>query len=420
LATVIVNPNGANPSQAIGLENASFLVDGQIISQDQKKWNDTGIYVFEPKVLDYIPLRTHFDIHTQLMPAMLANGAPIIGCELQGYWNDLDTFPKYHEAQKAILHSVWEKPAASGGIPSVRYPLLQGREVSEGIWIGRNNRIHPDARLIPPVYIGDNCWIDRAVELGPETFIGSQVIVDSEASISHSTILDHTYVGKLVNIEHRLVHNSSIIDLVTGNQIQVVDPHLLSQTRQLNVRGGSKRIFDFSIAMLLFVLWLPVILVLAILLKITGGRVFDRVNHIRPGETNAGPSRKPYPLLRFHIPAKSRTNRLLRYCLTHLEGYRLPELWNVIVGDLGLVGVKPLSVEEAGKITEAWQKKPYDYSPGITGLWYVDTRPDSKTDAFMIADAYYTVTRSWKEDLRLLLRTPYAWLKRVQKQEERS
>ena len=416
LASVVVRMDGADQSQPLGLDNDSFITDVDLIASNPKMWYDTGIYIFDPKVLDYIPHRIHFDIHTQLLPVLVANGVPVYGCKMQGYWNDLDTFPKYHEAQKDILHDIWEKPAGSGGISSVRYPLLQGREVARGIWVGRNSRIHPAVRLTPPVFIGENCWIGRGVELGPETFIGSNVIVDSEATISQSTVVDHTYIGKLVNIEKRLVNNGSVIDLATGNQLQVVDSYLLGRTNQLGVNSGLKRIFDFTLAVFLLVLFLPLLLALALFLLVTERRVFDRVHHIKPGEVNNGFLKKPYTLYQFHIPAFTHSNKLLRYCLVHLEWYRLPELWNVIKGDIGLVGVKPLSSEEAANIAESWQEKPYDYFPGITGLWYLDTEPDSKPDDILIADAYYTATRTWQEDLRLLFRTPITWIKRVRKQ----
>jgi NDP-sugar pyrophosphorylase family protein len=416
LASVIVHRDGADQSHAISLDSASFIRDVSATSSDHKMWYDTGIYIFEPKVLDYIPQRTHFDIHTQLLPALLARDLPIFGCKMEGYWNELDTFPKYHQGQRAILYNNWEKPAASGVISSVRYPLLQGREVARGIWVGRNNRIHPTVRLSPPVCIGDNCWIGREVELGPETFIGSNVIVDSEATISQSTVLDHTYVGMLVNIENRLVNNGSVIDLATGNQLQVVDPYLLGRTNQLGVRSGLKRIFDFTMALLLVVIFLPLFIALALLLLITEHNVFDRVYHLKPGKEFPGSPRQSFNLIRFHIPAKGNSHKLLRYCLDHLEWYRLPELWNVIKGDIGLVGVKPKSAEEVADIAEAWRQKPYDYSPGFTGLWYVATEPDSKPDDIVIADAYYTATRTWQVDLQLLSRTPLAWIKRVRKQ----
>jgi lipopolysaccharide/colanic/teichoic acid biosynthesis glycosyltransferase len=91
----------------------------------------------------------------------------------------------------------------------------------------------------------------------------------------------------------------------------------------------------------------------------------------------------------------------------------LPELLNVVKGDLRLVGVKPLSSEEINEITEDWQRQRHDYNPGFTGLWYLQTLPKSSLDDILIADAYYVAVRSWREDLKILKQTPSAWYRRL-------
>jgi lipopolysaccharide/colanic/teichoic acid biosynthesis glycosyltransferase len=98
--------------------------------------------------------------------------------------------------------------------------------------------------------------------------------------------------------------------------------------------------------------------------------------------------------------------------LNRWEWDRFPELWNVVKGDLELVGVKPLPVEEATLLHEAWHQKRYEHPPGLTGLWYIQTGPESSLDEILVADAYYVATHTWRDDLLLLLRTPMAWLRR--------
>ena len=55
----------------------------------------TGAYIFEPAVLEYIPARTDFDIIQDLLPALLEGGAPVHVYQMAGYWNPLTTFEKY-------------------------------------------------------------------------------------------------------------------------------------------------------------------------------------------------------------------------------------------------------------------------------------------------------------------------------------
>jgi lipopolysaccharide/colanic/teichoic acid biosynthesis glycosyltransferase len=94
------------------------------------------------------------------------------------------------------------------------------------------------------------------------------------------------------------------------------------------------------------------------------------------------------------------------------ELYRLPELVNVLRGDMALVGVKPLQAIEADHLRELWQQKRHDLPAGFTGLWYMQTDVTSDLDAVLVVDVYYTATRTWHGDLLLLLRTPYRWLRR--------
>ena len=93
-------------------------------------------------------------LKTQLLPALQSQGFTVNTFRFDGYWNGLNTLEEYLQAQQALLREAWEKPVTSGGIPSVQYPIISGKQVIKGIWVGRNNIIHPNARLAAPVYIG--------------------------------------------------------------------------------------------------------------------------------------------------------------------------------------------------------------------------------------------------------------------------
>ncbi len=87
---------------------------------------------------------------------------------------------------------------------------------------------------------------------------------------------------------------------------------------------------------------------------------------------------------------------------------RLPSLWNVLRGDLRLAGVRPLAPSEADRLTEEWQRRCYERLAGFTGLWYVESAGKADLDSIVVADAYYTATRTPWNDLRLILRTSAA------------
>ena len=91
------------------------------------------------------------------------------------------------------------------------------------------------------------------------------MIIDDDASISKSTILDHTYVGKLVNIENRLVYQDRIIDMETGDSIRITDNFLLGPIYELDVNSRLKRAFDVIMSAGLILLSLPIYILVALL-----------------------------------------------------------------------------------------------------------------------------------------------------------
>ncbi|MCZ7672798.1 MAG: NDP-sugar synthase [Chloroflexi bacterium] len=117
-------------------------------------WYDTGVYIFEPEIFAYIPERTYFDIQTQLIPALRQAGLKIGGFETQGYWNTLATFQAYHEAQKHILQSAWHNPEALKWAARFSHPIIDGRQISAGIWVGRNHIIDPSGTFAAPGLYG--------------------------------------------------------------------------------------------------------------------------------------------------------------------------------------------------------------------------------------------------------------------------
>jgi lipopolysaccharide/colanic/teichoic acid biosynthesis glycosyltransferase len=106
--------------------------------------------------------------------------------------------------------------------------------------------------------------------------------------------------------------------------------------------------------------------------------------------------------------------------LERLELHRLPELWNLLKGDLRLVGVKPLSLEEAKQLEEEWQQRHNDFFPGLTGAWFIETDRECDLNEVLTADVIYVATRDRRQDIRILLKTPRAWLRRIAHQQNLS
>lgn len=99
-------------------------------------------------------------------------------------------------------------------------------------------------------------------------------------------------------------------------------------------------------------------------------------------------------------PRITRVGRILRR--TSLD--ELPQFWNVLRGDMSLVGPRPALPEEAAGYRE-WQRSRLNAAPGITGLWQVSGRSDLPFDEMILLDLYYIENWSPLLDLSILLRT---------------
>lgn len=387
--------------------------DGRVTPDGAQVLCFTGACLLEPAAMEHIPARTPYDLYGHLLPALLANGMPVYGYRLAGYWNPLDSFADYQSAQLVMMHSAYTDEQ-----PRLRFPYIEGRQVAPGIWVGRNPAIHPSARLAPPVCLGDDCRVGRGVELGPEAVIGHNVILDDEATVQRCTILPDTYLGRLVNVQNRVMHKTLMIDGTSGESVRVVDRHLAGETDPAAVSSGLRRAINGLGALALLALGLPLLAPLGLLILLaTGGRLFRREPRLGRPPTDAGEGTRLRTFAMLHFQTQRANGALPRLgrWLERLEWDHLPALWNVLRGDLLLVGVKPLNPSEAAQVQEEWAQQRYQWPAGLTGLWYVQGQPGQMAalDDTLVADAYYTATRTWRDDLKLLARTPRAWLRRA-------
>lgn len=93
-----------------------------------------------------------------------------------------------------------------------------------------------------------------------------------------------------------------------------------------------------------------------------------------------------------------------------------PQFFNVLLGDMSIVGPRPYLPDELAEQTEkfpgtdVYVKKMHKVKPGITGYWQVSGRSDVKFDKRIAMDAYYAEKKSIWLDILILLKTPWAML----------
>lgn len=176
---------------------------------------NTGIYIFEPEIFDYIPAGVKYDIGGQLFPKLANENLPFRAINLPFQWLDIGN-----------LQDVWTvtKQVLGGHVKGFKIP---GKEVLPGIHVGINISIDFDhVDIIPPVYIGGSTKIQSGAKIIGPAVIGSNCVVESGAIINNCIVEDYTRIGALANLESKIIFGNQCIDPMTESQININEAKL--------------------------------------------------------------------------------------------------------------------------------------------------------------------------------------------------
>lgn len=231
-----------------------------------------------------------------------------------------------------------------------------------------------------------------------------------------------------------VIHGSGTApSLLSQQRSELIEPNYQAADWPPVLRRRAKRYFDIAGAIFLFVVCLPAISLIAIVLSLCGGPVLFR--HERVGRNG-----RSFGCLKFRTmvtDADSRLDALLREdprARAEWEATRklrddprttwvgrflrafsldeLPQLFNVVAGDMSLVGPRPVTRTE---LSRYYGKAACFYvavRPGITGPWQVSGRSDAGYDCRVALDIEYVRCPSLRTDLRILASTLRAVLHR--------
>jgi len=173
--------------------------------------------------------------------------------------------------------------------------------------------------------------------------------------------------------------------------------------------GGSKRIFDLGVTLLTAVLWGPILLVLAVLVRVKlGSPVLFR-------QTRPGWGGRPFLLLKFRTMTEARdakgvllpdSERLTAFgkWLRSTSMDELPELINVLRGEMSLVGPRPLLMQYLTRYTPE-QARRHEARPGLTGWAQVNGRNAISWEQKFQLDVWYVDHQSLGLDVKILFLT---------------
>ncbi len=159
---------------------------------------NTGIYVLEPSIFDYIPEGRSVDFSSEVFPQLLAAGLPLYGAVAEGYWEDVGTLDAYLRAHKDVLDQKVQLE-------------IPGFRVSDGIWLGEGAEVSPEAMVTGPAVIGPGCKVEAGCRLGEYTVLGSNVRLLGDVHVERSVLHDNVYVGSGARLRGAVIGRSCSI-----------------------------------------------------------------------------------------------------------------------------------------------------------------------------------------------------------------
>ncbi|WP_028115286.1 sugar phosphate nucleotidyltransferase [Ferrimonas senticii] len=195
---------------------------------------NTGIYLFEPEIFNFIPANTVWDIGADLFPELVRLGIPFYAKTFDFQWLDVGN-----------VNDIWQVTAdiLLGKVHG--YPI-PGKEEAPGVFVGINCQLDLERLDIQgPVVIGNGTRIETGAVLRGPLVIGQNCYIQAGATLKHSILDDYTFVSGAANVDQRILHGEHCIDH-QGNHFtleQIGAKWILQDTRERYVPDQISREF---------------------------------------------------------------------------------------------------------------------------------------------------------------------------------
>lgn len=268
---------------------------------------------------------------------------------------------------------------------------LTMRRVAADVFISTRARISPTATIEGPAWIGPQVIIGPGAHILPGTIIESAAYIDRQATVRGSWIGPKTYVGAITEVSHSFAWGTGLENWRLDSFIEITDDFLLASLKHQPFGGARSSWVTRLLALLLMLLTSPIALLSMAWTRLIRQReAFGRVQVI--------------------LPPPGTQDRYTRTVGLHtLSGHtglfaRWPQLWRVWLGDMHLVGNRPLTSAAASMLGDEFEQLWLASPAGVFSL--ADAANDGLNDAesALAHAAYYSAHRSFGLNLRILLR----------------
>lgn len=429
---VIENKSAENVYEIV-FDNKSKIVDYRFRKKrSHSPYIPAGVFLAEKDILKYIPANTKFSLEEELLYTICELNLKSYAYILKGEYFRIEAPKDLLETNIRLLKilSSSDQKLIFGDGRKIHKDVL--RSISASVMIGANSEIKKNVTIKNPVVIGDN------------------VIIDEGTTLSNSLILNDTYIGKNLEIEDSIIYKNLCINTTRDFGIYVTDNFIISPINKSKlsdrVKSFTLRFLEIVIALIGIILLSPLMLAIALAIKIDSkGPVFYRSKRLlKPQLVEKGSNwykyepEKPVFYLKFRTmkcellpnekilglnvysegpyfkakddPRVTRVGKFLRK--TSLD--ELPLLFNVLKGDISLVGIWGLPPEEAQTLYQEGVSKDWmnlkDVAQvrfkgklGLAGYWQSRGRSELSAEERAIHDSFQAVTTVQDEKLKARL-----------------
>jgi hypothetical protein len=279
--------------------------------------------------------------------------------------------------------------------------MINGTERKPGIWFARNVVVYPMVELIPPLYVGPNCRLNRGVKLGPNTVIHGDCIVDANTTIEHSLVTAGSYIGEGLELSNSVVDHNLLVNVRLDASVDILESFLLGGLKQQRRGSWFSRIAHSITALPLILLFLPITLLSILYCAVVRRCFYTSTQMVEIPTEEKILASCGYPLIclgedAWSVRRAAGWDAFLRQFL--------PGLFSVLAGRLSFVGLPPKTLRDIQQLPPEWRSMYLEARAGlITEASLTSADADDEMQLYL-ADAYYSVKRSWSHDLMLALR----------------
>lgn len=298
-----------------------------------------------------------------------------------GWLRTLDSLASYHQTN---LDAIGERLTGL---------VIPGRQTALGLTQGRNSKVSPQSLKLGMAFVGQDSQISSTAEFYGEVVVGDHVIIEEYARLTDTLILPHTYVGEWVELRNAIVRGNDLIRVDTNTHLNLSDTFLLADLQKVSMGHSLSPLIHKLAGVFLLGLSLP----------------------LWPWAWISAQHNSPNQLLR---PRLLRGNRIeftefgerrrAEFLLWEWASPRpvlraLPHLLAVISGDIRLVGVEPVSHEQAEKRTQEWERLADQAPCGLIGPTQLHLPPNAPEEERLMSDAFYASQRDKARNLNYLM-----------------